>query len=95
VTADAGLQRREVYYSGRVQGVGFRFTAQGLASRYALAGYVKNLRDGRVELVVEGPAEELDQFLAALQARLGGHIGQVRQQTLESRGEFHQFEIRF
>ena len=47
-------ERRRIYYSGRVQGVGFRFSTQRLASGFAVAGSVKNLRDGRVEVVAEG-----------------------------------------
>src|SRR5439155_885059 len=43
---------KRVHYSGRVQGVGFRYTAQGLAADYAVAGYVRNLANGDVELVV-------------------------------------------
>ena len=46
--------RRRVYFSGRVQGVGFRFTCQSLARGFEVAGYVRNLPDGRVELVAEG-----------------------------------------
>ena len=50
----SGAEQREVYYSGRVQGVGFRYTVRSLASRMAVTGFVKNLPDGRVHLVVEG-----------------------------------------
>ncbi len=45
--------------SGRVQGVGFRYTAKGVAQRFAVTGFVRNLSDGRVELVVEGDAAEV------------------------------------
>ena len=55
--------RRRVYYSGRVQGVGFRFTSQRLAERYLVGGYVRNLDDGRVEAVFEGPAEDVRHLL--------------------------------
>ena len=47
-------ERRRVVFSGRVQGVGFRFTCQSLARGFDVAGYVRNLADGRVELVAEG-----------------------------------------
>jgi len=65
---------KRVYYSGSVQGVGFRYTAQGLASGFAVAGYVRNLPDGRVELVAEGAADQVDGFLAALARRMAGYI---------------------
>jgi len=47
-------ERRRLYYSGHVQGVGFRYTCQSLARGFDVAGYVRNLPCGRVELVVEG-----------------------------------------
>ena len=54
--------RRRVHFSGRVQGVGFRFTCQSLARGFDVAGHVRNLADGRVELVAEGESSELDAF---------------------------------
>jgi len=51
-----------IYYSGRVQGVGFRYAVKTLAPGYELSGTVRNLDDGRVELVAEGSREELDAF---------------------------------
>ena len=47
-------EQREVYYQGRVQGVGFRYAVRSLARRFAVDGFVRNLSDGRVELVAEG-----------------------------------------
>ena len=55
----------EVYYAGRVQGVGFRYTVRSLAARFDVTGFVRNLPDGRVHLVVEGDAGEIDAFLEA------------------------------
>jgi acylphosphatase len=69
--------RRRVHFSGRVQGVGFRFTCQSLARGYEIAGYVRNLADGRVELVVDGEPSELDRFLAAIQIEMGSYIKDV------------------
>ena len=54
--------RRRVYFSGRVQGVGFRFTCQSLARGFEVAGYVRNLPDGRVELVAEGETASSTRF---------------------------------
>ena len=54
---------KQVYYSGRVQGVGFRFTVHEIAKRYAVVGWVQNLPDGRVHLVVKGNSNEVDLFL--------------------------------
>ena len=69
--------RRRVYFSGRVQGVGFRFTCQSLTRGYEVAGHVRNLRDGRVELVAEGEPNELDRFLAAIQLEMSAYIADL------------------
>ena len=68
------IQRRQVYYSGRVQGVGFRYTATTIARQYAVTGFVQNLDDGRVQLVAEGDADEITKFLAAIAERMGSNI---------------------
>lgn len=95
MTENTLTQRREVYFRGRVQGVGFRYTTRHLASKYQVAGYVRNLRDGRVEVVAEGVASELDGFLSAIDANLGHYVADVQQTVLPPTGEFHQFDIRF
>jgi acylphosphatase len=64
-------ERRRVYYSGSVQGVGFRATCRWLARGFEVAGFVRNLSDGRVELVAEGEAVEIDKFLHAVQDSMG------------------------
>ena len=70
---------KHVYYSGRVQGVGFRYTAHGLAAGYKVAGFVRNLRNGDVELLAEGPADQVEAFLAKLAQRMAAHIKQVQE----------------
>ena len=59
-------RRMQVYYSGSVQGVGFRYTARTVATGFELTGAVRNLPDGRVELVAEGIKEELEAFRQAI-----------------------------
>lgn len=56
-------QRLHVFYLGRVQGVGFRISVKQIACGYEVIGWVKNLPDGRVEMVAEGSQEELEAFL--------------------------------
>jgi acylphosphatase len=68
---------KHVTYSGHVQGVGFRYTAQRLAARYPVAGYVRNLPDGDVELVAEGPADQVEAFLGAVAGRMADSIERV------------------
>lgn len=86
-------QRREVHYSGWVQGVGFRQTTVRIAERFAVTGFAQNLPDGRVRLVVEGEPEEIEVFLAAVQDELGRHIRDIDEKLREATGEFDDFDI--
>jgi acylphosphatase len=87
-------ERRQVHYSGHVQGVGFRYEAQRAAQGYAVAGYVQNLPDGRVKLVAEGAKRELDQYLADLAGRMERLIESAVVDVGPASGEFAAFEIR-
>lgn len=85
--------RMTVYYSGRVQGVGFRYTARAIASGYAVAGYVRNLADGRVELVAEGEKDDLEAFLGAVRERFLDHLRDEKRDSQPATGEYSGFEI--
>lgn len=87
-------ERRTVLYAGRVQGVGFRYTTQGIARRYDVTGYVRNLPDGRVELVAEGDRNELAAFLDDVRERMRTHIRDEKIDRGPANGEFGAFEIR-
>lgn len=87
-------QRRQCYFSGRVQGVGFRYTVKNIALQHNISGYVKNLPDGRVELVMEGPDTEMDQVVDAVSNRMTGFIKKVDLNTAPATGEFEYFQIR-
>ncbi len=87
-------QRHTVYYSGRVQGVGFRYTTASVARGYDVVGYVRNLPDGRVELVVEGSREDLAMMSREIEDRLGSCIRDERRDVQPATGEFTRFEIR-
>ncbi len=65
---------KRVVYSGRVQGVGFRYTTRQIAEGYPVAGYVRNLPDGTVEVVAEGDADQVDAFLDALGRQMADYI---------------------
>ena len=88
------LQRHRVLYSGRVQGVGFRWTTRRISQSHAVSGFVKNLPDGRVELVAEGLADDIKGFLAAIRERMGENIASEEQSTEAGTGEFTVFDIR-
>ena len=86
--------RRKCIFSGRVQGVGFRYTVKNLAMQYDVLGYVRNLPDGRVELVMEGLPEETDGLLQDVSRKLSDYIKGLDQTVADATGEFDQFAIR-
>lgn len=87
-------QRVKVLYSGHVQGVGFRYTARSVAMGFEVTGAVRNLPDGRVELIAEGERAELDAFCEAIRdAGLGSLIRQETVTWHDATGEFRGFEI--
>jgi acylphosphatase len=94
-SAETGRARIRLIISGRVQGVGFRFSAYDEAIDLALAGFVRNLHSGEVEIVAEGPREKLKTLVAW--AHLGppsAHVTDVREEWLDFAGEFTEFRIR-
>ncbi len=83
-----------LYYAGRVQGVGFRYTAKTVATGFEVTGVVRNLADGRVELIAEGAKGELQAFQQAIrESEVGGLIREEKTQWKEATGEFRGFEI--
>lgn len=88
--------RLHAYISGRVQGVAFRFFAQHEARVLGLTGWVRNLYDGRVEVVAEGERERLEQFLAEL--KKGPRLARVEKVEItweEFRDEFLEFSVEY
>lgn len=80
---------------GRVQGVGFRFSALDEAKDLALAGWVRNLAGGEVEIVAEGRREKLRMLVAwAHRGPSSAHVADVREEWLDFTGEFAEFRIR-
>ncbi len=71
--------RARIWVSGRVQGVGFRYFTAGRARRLGLGGSVRNLPDGRVEVVAEGDRAAIEALIAAVrQGPPGAHVGEIR-----------------
>jgi acylphosphatase len=89
-----GPTTRQVFYCGRVQGVGFRFNARYIAQRFDVKGYVRNLPDGRVELVAAGKSAELDRFLDAVAESMSGNILEATSCNFTTAEQFAAFEIR-
>ena len=75
---------QRIYYSGRVQGVGFRYSVKQIAAGYEVVGSVRNLEDGRVQMEAVGEREEIDSFLAAIRkSHLATYIRHVEQVEME------------
>ena len=81
--------RCTVYYCGQVQGVGFRYTTQRIARRFDVCGYVENLPDGRVHLVVEGESKEVELFLSEVADKLANYIRYKTLQKSPASNEFN------
>jgi acylphosphatase len=84
----------QVLYSGKVQGVGFRYTVKATASGFEVTGTVRNLPDGRVEMVAEGSKDELNAFCEGIRESGLEHF--IRKEDVswsEATNEFRGFEI--
>lgn len=83
----------QVIFSGRVQGVGFRWTCQSIARRHPVTGTVKNLSDGTVELFADGDVRDVRSFLAEIQNAMSGNIENVDLTPVRQDVEFSGFRI--
>ena len=91
-------ERRELKFHGRVQGVGFRHTACQVASQFEVSGWVKNLPDLTVRMVVEGDTSQVERFLRELERAVNGGFGEIRETELIELGpasnEYSTFSVR-
>lgn len=88
-------KRYHIFYSGMVQGVGFRFTARYLANRHSIKGWVKNVPDGRVEIEAEGDPQNLGLFLGDLKAEFSRNISDYDIEEFPASGEYRDFQVVF
>ena len=88
-------KRLHAYYTGSVHGVGFRYTAERTAVSLHLTGWVKNLNDGRVEVMCEGKESSLKEFLQKIENIFGIYIRDKNIDWDEATGELEGFDIRF
>jgi acylphosphatase len=84
---------KHIFFSGRVQGVGFRFTARQVADRYEMTGFVRNTDDGRVEMVLQGTEEDIENCLDDLQRTFAVRDTQTEQVKFDS--SYDDFRITF
>jgi acylphosphatase len=87
------LKQVHVYYSGRVQGVGFRFTSVDLAESLGITGWVRNLSDKRVEILAEAEEESLKNFLDRIKDGFSAYIRDIQIDWKPATGEFSGFTI--
>jgi acylphosphatase len=90
----SNVHHETVFYSGHVQGVGFRYATMEVAREFDVAGYVKNLADGRVQVEAEGSAKEIAAFLAALEERMHGFVRKSERSSENRPSQFSGFTIR-
>ena len=83
-----------VFFTGRVQGVGFRYQALQVAKGFEVSGFVQNLPDGRVQLEAEGAAPEVREFIAAVQERMEGYIRKAEQAEAQRVAQYTGFGIK-
>jgi acylphosphatase len=88
------VHHETVHFSGRVQGVGFRYTLLQIAREFEVAGYVRNLPDGRVCIEAEGDTREVGAFVAAIEERMHGYIHTLERTTRRSPSQFGGFTVR-
>lgn len=87
--------RAHVFYSGRVQGVGFRFTTERVALELGLMGWVRNLPNGQVEIICEGSEEKIESFLESIRQTLGPYIRKTVCDWESPTHEFKDFSVEF
>ncbi len=91
-----GTKRVHVFVSGRVQGVGFRAFTQREARRLKLTGFVRNLEDGRVEAIIEGPGKNIEKLLTKLKrGPRAARVEKLEDKKEAPRGDFRAFNVRY
>ena len=86
---------KHIIFIGRVQGVGFRFTAHHIANRHQLTGFVRNLPDGTVEMLAQGRAENIDNCIQDIQESFAGYIRESRIEEMTFNPQHTDFKITF
>jgi acylphosphatase len=88
-------KQAHIYYSGQVQGIGFRYTFQDIANYHKVLGWVKNLDDARVEAMAQAEEEALNVFLQQVNHHFSHYIKEVNLEWLPPSGEFRDFKVVF
>jgi acylphosphatase len=88
------VHHETVYFTGRVQGVGFRYSTLQVAKEFEVSGFVSNLPDGRVHLEVEGRPAEVESFISAVGERMHGYVRKMERKAGQRAPQFSGFLIR-
>jgi len=86
---------RHIIFTGRVQGVGFRFTANRIARRHQLTGFVRNVPDGNVEMLTQGFAEDIDDCIRDIKEYFAGYLREAKIQEVPPNPRYTDFKITF
>jgi acylphosphatase len=89
----ADVHHETVFFTGRVQGVGFRYSTLQVAKEFEVTGFVKNLPDGRVQLEAEGRVDEVGAFVTAVEERMHGYIRKTDRAGRKRPSQFSSFQI--
>ena len=90
-----GQTARHIIFSGRVQGVGFRFTVHRLANRYKLTGQVRNVPGGTVEMIAQGPVEIIDNCISDIRETFDDYVRDIKITEIPFNPKFADFRITF
>jgi acylphosphatase len=86
---------RHIIFVGRVQGVGFRFAAHGMANRHQLAGFVRNLSNGTVEMLAQGTSDDIEDCIQDLKEYYPGYIREINIEEIPPDPQHTDFRITF
>lgn len=90
----ADVHHETVFFTGHVQGVGFRYSVLQVAREFEVAGFVSNLADGRVQLEAEGAVADVGAFVDAVQEKMHGYIRKVERSSRKRPPQFSGFTIK-
>jgi acylphosphatase len=86
---------KHIVFRGHVQGVGFRYTAKQIAQQYNLAGFVRNLADGTVEMLLQGPAQDIDTCIREVQDSFEGYLRDTQIEEAPFNPRYTDFRVAF
>jgi len=86
---------KHIIFTGRVQGIGFRFTALDIANRHRLTGLVRNAPDGTVEMIAQGPSDDIADCIRDIKEAFEGYIRETKTEEIPPDPKYTNFKIAF